>query len=166
MGEVTTVLAGNSGFMIAMGMARDLPPAMKDEMVKDMKREMLLVAQQSENPKYVFTVGGAAKVDEVETRILEVNADGSQERWFVDPQTGRVLRVSHQAMEMTGPVQRVRDYSDWRTVDGISLPFKSRITSDGQESGAAQATEVEFNPAVDPKLFEKPAESAGGPPPN
>ncbi len=166
MGEFTSVLSGSTGFLIAMGAPRDLPPSMRDDLAKSIKREMLLVAQQAENPRYAFSVGGSEKVGEVEARILEVNADGSQERWFVDPQTGRVLRVSHQAMDMSGPVQRVRDYSDWRTVDGITLPFKSRITTDGQESGSAEATQVEFNPAIDPKLFERPAEeAAAGQPP-
>ncbi len=167
MGEITAVLSGTSGFMIAMGTPRDLPPPMKEAMIKDMKREMLLVAQQSENPKYVFTVGGSEKVGDVETQILDINADGSQARWYVNPQSGGVLRASYQAMEMTGPVQRVVDYSDWRTVDGISLPFKSRITTNGEVSGGAEATEVEFNPTVDPKLFEKPADAAAGTqPPN
>jgi hypothetical protein len=133
-------------------------------MVKDLKREMLLVAQQAENPKYVFSAGGKEKVGDVETEVLDINADGSAARWYVDPQTGRVLRASYQAMEMTGPVQRVHNYSDWRTVGGITLPFKSLATSDGQESGGAQATEVEFNPAIDPKLFEKPAAASGQPP--
>ncbi|MCI0353521.1 MAG: insulinase family protein [Acidobacteria bacterium] len=165
-GDLTTVLKGNEGFMVVLGMTRDLPPPMKDAMIKDQKREMLMVVQQSANPKYVFTAGGTEKVGDVETLILNINADGSQARWYVDPKSGRVLRASYQAMEMTGPVQRVVDYSDWKTVGGITLPMKNHITSDGQESGGSEAMEVEFNPAVDPKLFEKPAgEPAAEPPP-
>ena len=76
MGEVTAVVNGNSGFLIAMGMPRDFPPAMKDAMISDLKREMLQVAQQSENPKYVFSVGGAEKVGDVDLQILDINADG------------------------------------------------------------------------------------------
>ncbi len=165
MGEVTAVVNGNSGFLIAMGMPRDLPPPMKDAMISDLKREILQVAQQSESPKYVFSVGGAEKIGEVETLILDINADGAPARWYVDPQTGRVLRVSYQTVDREGPVQRVNDYSDWRTVDGISLPFKNRVTNNGTDGGGSEVTEVEFNPTVDPKLFEKPAEAAAGPPP-
>ncbi len=165
MGEVTAVVNGSSGFMTAMGMPRDLPPPMKEEMVKGLKREILLVAQQAENPKYVFSAGGSEKVGEVETRILDINADGAAVRWYVDPQSGRVLRMSSQVMEMSGPAQRVTDFSDWRTVDGITLPFKTSVTTNGEASGSGEALEVEFNPAVDPKLFEKPAEAAAGPPP-
>ena len=63
-------------------------------------------------------------------------------------------------------MQRVNDYSDWRTVDGISLPFKNRVTNNGADGGGSEVTELEFNPTVDPKQFEKPAEAAAGPPPN
>ncbi len=166
MGEVTTVLSGEDGFMQMMGTTRDLPAAMKDTMVKGMKRETLLVAQQGNNPKYIFSVGGTEKIGDVEAQILDINADGAQIRWYVDPNSGRILRSSYQAMEMTGPVHRENDYSDWRTVDGITLPFKSRVTSDGKESGGSEALEVEFNPVIDPKIFEKPAEAAAGQPPN
>ncbi|MGH9509008.1 MAG: M16 family metallopeptidase [Terriglobales bacterium] len=165
MGEVTTVLTGTEGFMVVMGMTRELPPPMKAEMVKDAKREMITVAQHADDPKYVFTAGGTVKVGDLETKILDINADGQQARWYVDPRSGRVLRASYQVMEMTGPVERVADYSEWKTVDGITLPMKNKITSNGQDSGAVEATEVVINPAVDPKLFEKPAAPAAGPPP-
>ncbi|MGH9556503.1 MAG: hypothetical protein ACRD2Y_11850, partial [Terriglobales bacterium] len=165
MGEVTTVLTGTGGFMVVTGMTRELPPPMKAEMVKDAKREMITVAQHADDPKYVFTAGGTEKVGEVETHILDINADGPQARWYVDPRSGRVLRASYQVMEMTGPAERVVDYSEWKTVDGITLPMKNKITSNGQDSGAVEATEVVINPAMDPKLFEKPAAPAAGPPP-
>ncbi len=165
MGEITMVLAGSEGFMVVMGSPRDLPPSMKAEMIKDAKRELILVAQQAANPKYVFTAGGTEKVGDVETQVLDINADGPTARWYVDSKSGRVLRASYQAMAMTGPVERVVDYSDFRTVDGITLPMKNKITTNGQDSGAVEATEVVINPRVDPKLFEKPASPAAGPPP-
>lgn len=157
MGEITMVLAGSEGFMVVMGSSRELPPSMKEEMIKDRKRETFTVAHNADDPRYVFTAGATEKVGDVEAEVLEINADGQQVRWYVHPKSGHVLRESYQAMDMTGPVQRTIDFSDWKTVDGITMPMKNKITTNGQESGAVEATEVVINPEVDPKLFEKPA---------
>jgi hypothetical protein len=115
------------------------------------------VAQHAEDPKFVFAAGGSEKIGEVEAQILDVNADGAQVRWYVDPQTGHVLRTSAQTMGMGGPAEQVIDYSGWKEVDGITLPFKLKITQGGKDAGTADIKEIQINPAVDPKLFEKPA---------
>jgi hypothetical protein len=47
---------------------------------------------------------------------------------------------------------------NWKTVNGVSLPFSRKNKQNGQDSSATEITTIEFNPAVDPKLFEKPAE--------
>jgi len=37
------------------------------------------------------------------------------------------------------------------------MPFKETRTRDGEKEGSAEVEEVQVNPSVDPKLFEKPA---------
>ncbi len=101
-----------------------------------------------------------------DAHILEIDADGSSLSWYVDPATGHVLRASYQSMGMAGPEEIVQDFSEWKTVDGLTMPFRSTMQINGQEGGWTQAGEVQLNPEVDPKLFEKPAAAAGGPPPN
>jgi hypothetical protein len=157
MGEMTIVISPAAAFMKSPMGAQDLPSAQKEEGLKEVKRHPIFVAQHAEDPKFVFAAAGSEKIGEVEAQILDVNADGAQVRWYVDPQTGHVLRTSAQALGMTGPGQRVTDYSGWKEVDGISLPFKAKITQDGKEAGSQDIKEVQINPAVDPKLFEKPA---------
>jgi hypothetical protein len=143
---------------------RDLPASRKDDTLSDMKRESLVVAQHADDPKFAFSSGGTEKVGDIEAEVLDVNADGAQVRWFIDPQTGRILRAVWRTTGPEGPGEQVVDYSDWKTVDGLSVPFKEVRSLAGQRQAAVEVKEVEINPAVDMKLFEKPAEKTTGNP--
>ncbi|HXE91223.1 MAG TPA: pitrilysin family protein [Terriglobales bacterium] len=167
MGEMTIVISPEASFMAMGGMPpREVPGPMKQEGVSDIKRDLVFIAQNVENPKFVFAAAGTEKIGETEAAVLEINADGTPLRWYVDPQSGRVLRAAYRASSMTGPVDRVEDYSDWREVDGLRVPFKSKSTDNGAEVGSSEKLELEVNPVIDPKLFEKPAEAAAQQPSN
>jgi hypothetical protein len=78
-------------------------------------------------------------------------------RWFVDPATGRILRSSHEASGPDGkPARIVADYSDYRTDEGISLPRRLEVTTDGSPDQTLVVEEVKINVGADPKLFERP----------
>ncbi|HEY6291206.1 MAG TPA: pitrilysin family protein, partial [Terriglobia bacterium] len=148
MGEVTIVATPKVGFMSAPQGTQDLPDSQREEVLKDVRRAELSVAQHADDPKYAFAVSGTAKVGEVNTEILDVNADGAGVRWYVDPQTGRILRISSHVVDMAGPAERVLDLSDWREFAGIHFPTKAKVTRDGQDGGSVEVQEVEINPSV------------------
>jgi len=156
MGEITMVVTPAAAFALSGGSAEDMPPPQRQNVINSNKRDFINVAQHRDDPKYVFVAGGTEKIGEVEARVLDLDADGARARWFVDPQGGHVLRAVFERNTPTGPVQTTQDYSDWRTVNGITLPFKRKITEGGKEGGAAEIKELVLNPAVDPILFEKP----------
>ena len=89
-------------------------------------------------------------------QLLDVNANGAEVRWFVDSQTGRILRSSSQTRGMAGPAEQVLDYSDWKDFAGIHLACKAKVTRNGQDAGFTEVKEVQINPDVDPKLFQRP----------
>ncbi len=162
MGEMTMVLSPTVAFMAAPMGTRDMPASRKDEGLVELKREPLIVARHADDPKFVFSGGGAEKIGDVETKILDVNADGVQVRWFVDPETGRIVRALSQVTGPEGPGEQVVDYSGWKTVDGLSIPFREVRTRGGKRESSVEIKEIEINPVVDMKLFEKPAEKAPG----
>ncbi|HVP44113.1 MAG TPA: pitrilysin family protein [Terriglobales bacterium] len=160
MGEITLVLGPGGAFLESGGNFEDMPPPQRENVVNSLKRDFINVAQHLDDPKYVFVVGGNEKIGEVEATVLDLDADGARARWYVDPKSGRVLRAIFERNVQTGPVRSITDYSDWRTVNGVTLPFKRKITEGGKEGGWSEIKELAINPAVDPKLFEKPV-SAG-----
>lgn len=166
MGDMVMVLTSQAAFMTSPQGSQDMPASMKEEALKDLLRDPLQVAQHGDDPTYVFSAGATEKVGDVEARILEVNAAGAEVRWYIDPQTGRILRAAWQGMGMGGPAATVADYADWKSVDGVFMPFKETRTQNGAKAMSVELTGVEFNPTIDPKIFEQPAGQEGGAKPN
>ena len=162
MGEMTIVLSPTAAFMAAPMGTRDMPASRKEDAMSDMRREPLVVAQHADDPKFVFSGGGTEKIGEVEAKVLDVNADGTRVRWFIDPQTGRIVRATSQSTGPEGPGEQVVDYSDWKSVEGLSVPYKEVRTRGGERESSVEVKEVEINPTVDMKLFEKPAGEPAG----
>lgn len=57
-------------------------------------------------------------------------------------------------------VQGETDMDDWKPMSGLNLPLVRHNKQNGQKTSTAEYTALELNPAIDPKLFEKPAEKA------
>jgi len=84
--------------------------------------------------------------------------------WFtatlgIDATTGRVLSQSYRGRGPGGVLgQIVINYSDYRTVEGLSLPFKTMATFNGEPFPALSATieTMAINGAIDASVFKKP----------
>ncbi len=161
MGPMNVVFTSTSAFMSAQGQVRDIPASQKKESLDQIKRDITFIAQHADDPKFTFTANGSEKIGDVEAKIVDINADGTPTRWYVDPKTGRVLRERFTAMGRSGPFQSENDFSDWKSFDGLTLPAKQVSKKDGKETSTVTFTEVHVNPQVDPKLFEKPANPNG-----
>lgn len=156
MGEVKTVATPDAAFMVMAGQTRDLPASRRDDMLKSVKKSALFVARSANDPKLVVSAAGTEKIGNVDAKILDVEIDGARVRWYVDPSNGRILRSVSTEMGMTGPAERVSNYSDYREVDGLWQPFKIEITSGGKPAGDVMITKMEVNPKIDPAAFKKP----------
>jgi zinc protease len=156
MGEMTMVFSPAASFMTSPMGSQDMPASQSEEALNEIKRDPFVVAQHADDPKYTFSAGASEKIGEVEAKILDVYADGAEVRWFVDPQTGRILRAAWKSVGPAGPGDVVADYADWKPVAGLTLPFKVTRTRSGEKEASVELKDVEINPSVDPKLFEKP----------
>jgi zinc protease len=160
MGPMTVVFTPTSGFMAAQGQVRALPEPQRKESLDQVKRDLVFIAQHVDDPKFTFTANGSEKIGDIEARIVDVNADGTAIRWYVDPKSGRVLRETYAALGASGPFQGQTDLSDWKVFDGITFPVKHVNKQNGKDTSIVTFTEVHFNPDVDPKLFDKPSATA------
>ncbi len=57
-----------------------------------------------------------------------------------------------------GPGKKVTDYSDFRTVSGVTFAFQHDISVNGEKSQSMTVEDVQLNAAPDASLFEKPKE--------
>jgi outer membrane lipoprotein-sorting protein len=98
-------------------------------------------------------------IDDREVQVVQATAGGSRVKLFFDKQTGLLTRVVRYSKTMVGPVPIEIDYSDYREVAGVKMPFQWRLTwTDGQSMYSLN--EVQLNVAIDPAKFAKPAAAA------
>jgi zinc protease len=160
-GALTIVAAPDAAFMTMTGMGtRSMPPAQKDEMLSQLHHDLVYVAQHADDPAFTFTAAGTEKIGEIDAAILDVGGAIPWVRWYIDPKTGYILREKYKAMGQAGPFDGETNLADWRTADGLTMPYKHQNKQDGQETSTAEFKKIELNPAVDPKLFAKPAAPA------
>jgi zinc protease len=158
-GALTIVASPDAAYMSMAGMGtRSMPPAQKTEMMSQMHHDIVYVAQHADDPAVTFTAAGTEKIGDVEAAIVDVGGAIPWLRWYVDPKTGYILREKYKAMGQSGPFDGETNLADWRTADGLTMPYKHQNKQDGKETSNAEFKKIEINPAVDPKLFQKPAE--------
>ncbi len=157
-GDLAIVVTPDSGFMAAEGMGvRDMPSSQKNESMEQIRRDPIYLAQHAEDTAFSFTAEGTEKSGDLDTTIVDVSGPGVSLRWFVDPQTGKIVRETYKTVGRSGPADGETAFSDWKTVDGLNLPFHRDNKQNGESSSSVQYTSIQLNPTVDPKIFEKPA---------
>lgn len=158
----TTVLTPADSFMITAGAVRELPANTRGEAARTIKLGLISVAKHAKDPEYMFSVKGVEKTGDLGTVVIEIVVDGDKATWNVDPSTGRVLRARRTALGFGGAASETTfEYSDWRSVGGLSVPF--RIAQSGSISAVDDVTSLEINPPIPPGLFDRPSAGKGGP---
>jgi zinc protease len=164
-GTMNIVVTPGTAFMAMAGSGvRDFPASQKAETLEQIKRDPIFIASHWKDPNMFFHAAGTEKVGDVNADIVDVSSDGTSVRWFVDPKTGRILKETYKTLSQGGPAQGETDFDNWKLVNGLNLPFVRRNKQNGEDSSTAEYTSFEFNPTVDPKLFEKPAEKPANQP--
>ncbi|HWH58040.1 MAG TPA: pitrilysin family protein [Terriglobales bacterium] len=157
-GSFSIVVTPAAAFVESGGqVVQELPPSRRDESMAQIHRDLIYIAQHASDPAFAFAASGSEKSGDTDTAIVDVSGPGVDLRWFVDPQSGKVVRETYQAMGRSGPENTETAFSDWRPVNGLNLPFHRANKQNGQDASTTQFTSFELNPQVDPKIFEKPA---------
>lgn len=95
-----------------------------------------------------------ATVDGTATHVVEMTAvNGDKETWRFDAATGLLLQVENFKFEKgKEPVKMVTTISDYRTVDGVRLPFKA-VGTDGKKTFTMTVDSLVQNQPTDPIKF-------------
>ncbi len=88
---------------------------------------------------------------------------GARERLFFDADTGLLLRYQYAVTTALGNYPSETDYSDYKSVGGLNLPFTVR-EAEPMESHTVHYTDIQLNVKVDDSIFQKPAPKPGAPP--
>jgi hypothetical protein len=98
-------------------------------------------------------------IDDREVEVVQAMAGGSRVKLFFDKETGLLSRVVRYSKTIVGSVPVQMDYSDYREVAAVKIPFQWRVTwTDGQSTYILN--DVQPNVAIDQVKFAKPAAPA------
>jgi outer membrane lipoprotein-sorting protein len=103
-------------------------------------------------------LSGKEKVGERETYVLILKPkSGPASRLFLDTESYLAARLVQKLdLPELGEVEQTSEFSDYRDVDGVKLPFKVKGVSAVQVFTII-VTKVEHNKTIDQALFSKPA---------
>jgi photosynthetic reaction center cytochrome c subunit len=98
-------------------------------------------------------------INERPVQVVQAMAGASRVKLFFDKETGLLTRVVRYSKTMVGQVPAQIDYSDYREVAGVKIPFQWRLTwVDGQSTYTLDT--LQPNAAIDPARFGKPVAPA------
>ena len=155
--QVTMVISAGEVFGIMGGVARQLPDSARTGQEKEVNRRLLSIlrARKSLNPAAI----GSGKIGETLVEQVAIEIDHASYTLGIDPASGRILSLSAWRRGPEGNFgQFVQTFSDFRPVDGLTLPFKVTGTFNSQpwKEQSPTVETIAVNGKIDPALFEKP----------
>jgi zinc protease len=162
-GVLTLVTSPKASFMAMAGRgSRAMPPEQQTDMLAQLHHDLVYVAQHADDPALTFAAAGSEKIGEVDAAVVDIGGAIPWIRWYVDPKTGYILREKYKGMGQSGPFEGETNLSDWRTADGLTMPYLHRNQQNGQETSVVEYKKIELNPSVASSLFDRPAAKEPG----
>jgi YHS domain-containing protein len=153
---LTSVVTPSESFIVYNNAARPMPEANRTAIFKELYHDPIFLFRARRLPDFKASLAGTE--DKTLERV-EIELPEFMTTIGIDPATGRIVNQTYRGRGPGGVVgQIVIDYSDFRTVEGLLLPFKTTATFDGQPFPALSATveAITINGQIDPSSFKKP----------
>ena len=160
MGKQVLVITPNESF--GLGGPRGVFPVnegARGQEEQDLNRKPLSLLRARQRPGFQAVALGTAMVGATKVEQVALTGMGDEFVLGIDPTTGRIFSLTQQRRGPDGQFgQLVQLFDDYRTVNGLNLPFKVTATFDGQawRAMSAQVEEIVINGNIEPALFEKP----------
>jgi YHS domain-containing protein len=148
---LVSVITPSESFVQVNNRATPMLEANRTAISKELYRDLVVLFRARTRPDF--------KAWSDDEKALDIELPGFTTTLGIDPATGRVISQTYRGRGPGGLVgQIVISYSDFRTVEGLSLPFKTTATFDGQPFPALSATveALTINSQIDPSSFKKP----------
>ncbi len=153
---LVSVITPSDAFVQVNNGARPMSEASRAAIQKDLLHDLVILFRARTRPEFK-----AWATDATDSTLdhLDVELPGFTTRLGIERATGRIVNQTYTGRGPGGVVgQIVINYSDYRTVEGLSLPFKTTATFDGQPLPAFSATveALKVNAEIEPSAFKKP----------
>ena len=150
---LASIITPSDAFTVVNNAARPMSAAGRAAIYKELNHDLIVLLRARTRPDFKASLSADDK------SAVDVELPGFTTTLRIDPGTGRVVSQKYIGRGPGGVVgQIVINYSDYRTVEGLSLPFKTTATFDGQPFPALSATSeaITINGQIDPSNFKRP----------
>jgi photosynthetic reaction center cytochrome c subunit len=157
-GDDITVFDGKEGWMATVDKPVPVLPMMRGGELDGAKLDAdLLFSGGIKQALTQWRVGFPPTIDDREVQVVQGNAaGGSRAKLYFDTESGLLVRVVRYTDTVVGTNPTEIDYSDYRDVAGVKMPFHWVLTWTGGRS-TFDVTEVQPNAPIDAAKFAKPA---------
>jgi predicted Zn-dependent peptidase len=155
MGSITLIYDGEHAWQTSPAGARELRAEEVAQVRRSLARDLRALLLDASDGKRTVQYRESASLGESPVDIILVtDAENDGVELWVEQATGRVLkRAQRGASPFAGPVNEEQFYSDFRTVGGLTLPFKLRVLWDGARAREDTVESYEINAGLAPELF-------------
>jgi len=150
---LVSVITPSDSFVIANNGARPMPEAGRAAIYKELYHELIVLLRARTRSDFKAWATGNSDV--------AVELPGFTTTLGIDRATGRVVSQTYKGRGPGGVLGEITiNYSDYRSIEGLSLPFKTTATFDGQPLPPLSTTieTIKINGQIDPSNFKKPPE--------
>lgn len=160
--ETAIVMTANEAFAVTPNGIRPLPDAARLDQQHELKRRPLAIVRARKLAGFKAAATWSASVAETAVEQVVVEIDGASHTLGIDPTTGRIISLTYRRRGPVGEFgEVVKVFSDFRSVNGLTLPFKVTATFNDQPWKEQSATieSITINSKIDPAIFEKPKQN-------
>jgi YHS domain-containing protein len=152
---LTSVVTPSESFFIVNNSVRSMPEANRTAIYKDLYHDPTVLFRARKQPEFKAWAAGD-RAEDKGMEYLDVDVSGFATTLGIDSATGRVVSQTYRGRGPGGVLGQIAiNYSDFRTVEGLSLPFKMTATFEGQPYPALSATieAMTINAEIDQSIF-------------
>lgn len=153
--EQAIVFNAGTGFMASGELTLPLPADRLTESVKQLGRDLLLLAASIDSPDLRASLAGEDERGGRACRMIDVSLGTVRSKLCLDDE-GLALSQSfasrHPMSNIPGTI--AIQFSDYRDADGAFIPFQQVLTFDGEPMVTVTLQSLEINPDLPDSLFE------------
>jgi outer membrane lipoprotein-sorting protein len=156
-GDTITTYDGRAGWIAAPNIPLPVLPLTGGDLVGAKLDAELTFPTRIKQLLGQWRVGPQSEIDDHEVQVVQGTSGGEAfATLYFDAESGLLVRQLRYASSPVGRMPTQIDYSDYREVSGVKIPFRwTVIWLDGRES--FELTDVQANAAVDAAKFSKPS---------
>jgi len=147
---LVSVVSPSDSFVLVNNTARPMAEGARTAIAKELNHELIVLLRARTRSDFKVSLANEG---------VDVELLGFTTTLGIDPASGRIVSQTYRGRGPGGVVGQIAiNYSDYRTVEGLSLPFKMTATFDGKPFPALSATTeaLTVNGQIDPSSFKKP----------